>query len=186
MTPSPNQASAESSVTSSAIPQEAPPRPPNPFICFRSSQQWQAIERTIQGRKAKGVAVSQAWGNLSPEERAVYTAAAETKKREHKEQYPGYKFNPRPKGRKKKRKRARNTSDGDGTPAATSASYPGDPPLASRSPSVPAGSGNGAAVDAAAEDGLGAETVSNKPPFSNFSEYLPKAGACSLAVAERC
>ncbi|KAL5529985.1 hypothetical protein ACEPAF_6242 [Sanghuangporus sanghuang] len=143
-------ASSVQASSSSSRPKKNPPRPPNSFICFRSSKQWREVERGIKGRKAKGAASGKAWRNLPPEDRAFYIEMAEAKKREHNLLYPNYEYKPRRRARKKKS--PKRDEHARTTEAALDVGNPG-PSTSSEYPSMTIDdSNNEVAVDAAGEE----------------------------------
>ncbi|KAJ7199665.1 hypothetical protein GGX14DRAFT_373003 [Mycena pura] len=69
------------------------PRPPNPFMLFRSWYCWYWKWRRQPGVNLNDAA-SREWNAFSPEERAPWEALAKEKKKEHETLYPNYKYKP--------------------------------------------------------------------------------------------
>lgn len=77
------------------------PRPPNPFIIFRSEfSQKHAQSNNPDGpppppEKTLSKRAAEAWGKLSFEEKKSYQDRADKEKKAHAEKYPGYTYRPR-------------------------------------------------------------------------------------------
>ncbi|KAL5487602.1 hypothetical protein ACEPAI_5710 [Sanghuangporus weigelae] len=181
--PSFQTASAQTSPASSSRQEEDPPRPPNSFICFRSSKEWREVERGIKGRNAKGAAAGKAWGNLSPEDRAFYIELAKAKKREHNWLYPNYTYKPQRKAHKKKSPRR------DKHARTIEAAPDVDNPSPSISSSMIVDSSNNEeAVDAAGEEGSDAPFVDPLLSASDnqslsYSSYNPTSSSFTMQPA---
>ncbi|KAL5527830.1 hypothetical protein ACEPAG_6631 [Sanghuangporus baumii] len=161
-----------------------PRRPPNSFICFRSSKQWREVERGIKGRKEKGVAAGKAWGNLSPEDRAFYIELAAAKKREHNWLYPNYTYKPKPK-RKALKKRPRRDKRARTIEAAPDVDNPGPSTTSSM---IVDSSNNEEDVDAAGEEGSDAPFVDPLLSASanqslDYSSYNPTSTSVTVQPA---
>ncbi|KZT69287.1 HMG-box, partial [Daedalea quercina L-15889] len=77
------------------------PRPPNPFICYRSEvMRLHKAEGRAEGLLQTELSkrVGREWRELDAAARAPYEKMAEEKKEEHARAYPGYKYQPRRKG----------------------------------------------------------------------------------------
>ncbi|KAL5507813.1 RFG1 [Sanghuangporus vaninii] len=179
-------ASSVQALSSSSRSRKDVPRPPNSFICFRSSKRWREVERGIEGNKAKGVASGKAWRNLSPEDRAFYIEMAEAKKREHNLLYPNYEYKPQRKARKKKS--TKRDEHARTTEAALDVDNPGPSTSSISSSMIIDSSNNEVAVDAAGEEESDAPLVdpllsaSDKQSFGN-SSYNPTSTSFTVQPA---
>ncbi|KAJ7574010.1 high mobility group box domain-containing protein, partial [Mycena floridula] len=68
------------------------PRPPNAFIVFRSSYGCNNKSGIPEQKRSKSIAAI--WNAMSPEEKNPWFKRCEQLGREHKAQYPDYKFRP--------------------------------------------------------------------------------------------
>ncbi|TCD68138.1 hypothetical protein EIP91_011504 [Steccherinum ochraceum] len=72
------------------------PRPPNPFIVFRSAFWLQEKEKgsSVKDHRVISRMAGQAWNKMTPEEQAPYRRTAHEAKRRHQEEHPDYRYIP--------------------------------------------------------------------------------------------
>lgn len=85
------------------------PRPPNPFICFRTDYCiWnkQLESGGVRNHRMVSKLAGQAWKSLGAAAQQKYVDIAEEKKRQHIIKYPDYEYTPTPRPNKGKKRRA--------------------------------------------------------------------------------
>lgn len=93
-TPLPSSSKSAPRASTSALPQKAP-RPPNPWILYRSERA-KNLPRGPGGMQQSDVSkvIADAWANETADVREHYQHLAEQKKAEHALRYPKYRFRP--------------------------------------------------------------------------------------------
>ncbi|KAL8276836.1 hypothetical protein RQP46_010767 [Phenoliferia psychrophenolica] len=113
------------------------PRPPNSFFLFRSHAAAEMKTNKDGHKQQKNISVvaGEIWRGLGDEEKKVWDRLAEQEKRDHREKYPAYKFNPKRKAGSVKSVSSSSAGDDDSDSSAPKAK---PKPKRVRSPRKPA------------------------------------------------